>query len=460
MSHRYGSTRRPVRAVERLMFPLLLFLTGPLVSCQSVGVAEPPPVQWHPTFSPAATPAPSALTLNLEQCLHLALERQPRIAAQRISLAAAEKAQYALETLRLPGSLDPQIPIRCRQASLGVAAAAAGLDQAQRETIYAVTRTYFTVLYAREQDRLGKSVVEHLTATRDAAQQALDDGVRDVTSTDVNRASVYLHMAESRRTQATQGIKRALVALREAVGLEPTVTLNVPADRYAEPEARPNRDEVIALTLARRGDLMQVQIFVQVACLEVEAQATSHHQRMQTFASGADIHARQVSQGVHNSEYRPGGIPTEMPALIIGNRAERVEQARVYHARAIAVVETTRKLVALEAEDAFLRWEEAAGQARQSLEAADTGDKLADQLRKDFAARLKVRVEEVITARALASQARSEYLEFVNKQILALADLERVTAGGFSARLIPTTTPQAKSDPAPAKDTKANNKAK
>jgi hypothetical protein len=41
----------------------------------------------------------------------------------------------------------------------------------------------------------------------------------------------------------------------------------------------------------------------------------------------------------------------------------------------------------------------------------------------------------VVNARVLASQARGQYNELRYRQIIALADLERATAGGFCARL-------------------------
>jgi hypothetical protein len=44
-------------------------------------------------------------------------------------------------------------------------------------------------------------------------------------------------------------------------------------------------------------------------------------------------------------------------------------------------------------------------------------------------------VEEVINAQVLASQARAQYNEILFQQILALAKLEQITAGGFSAGL-------------------------
>jgi outer membrane protein TolC len=424
---------------------LLLGLTVPLVSCRSVTPAEPFPVQEGP--SPSA-PAASAMTLNLAECLSLALERQPRLTAARASMAAAEDGKRGLEALRFPATLDPEIPVRRKQAALGVTAAAAGLDQAEREVVYAVTRIYFTILYAREQERLARGVVERLSATREAAEQALNAGARDVTSADVDRALVYLHLAEAKQTQATQGVKRALAALNEAVGLDPDISLDVPPGRLPVPEVRPGRDDVGRAALGRRGDLVQANIFAQVACLEVEAQRTGTHQRMQTFAAGSDLHARQVPQGVHNAEYRPGAVPPEMPTLLAGSRSERVKHAQSLSARAEAMIEATRNLIALEAADAFLRWEEASQQARQARKAADAGDKLANDLSKDFAAGLKVKVEEVVSARVLAAEARSQYNEFIYRQVLALADLERVTAGGFCAGLVEPAAPMTRQVPA------------
>src|SRR4051794_11025426 len=85
----------------------------------------------HNTKAPQAT-APSLpiaagnggpSPLELADCLRIALQRQPRIAAQQASLAAAEEGSRALEGLKLAALVDLEIPIRRRQAALGVAAA-------------------------------------------------------------------------------------------------------------------------------------------------------------------------------------------------------------------------------------------------------------------------------------------------------------------------------------------------
>src|SRR6202040_1973598 len=158
-------------------------------------------------------------TLDLAECLRLASQRQPRIAAQRASLAAAEEGFRALDNIPIPAVLSPDLVIRRRQASLGVGAAGAAVDQADRETAYGVTRTYFTVLFAREQERVLRAIVDRVSATREAAQRSLDGGARDVSDSDVKRALVYQRLAEAKLIEANQGVKRALAALREAIGL-------------------------------------------------------------------------------------------------------------------------------------------------------------------------------------------------------------------------------------------------
>ena len=49
---------------------------------------------------------------------------------------------------------------------------------AERDTVYAVTRTYYGVLYAREQERLTRSVVQQLTALNETAEKMLKEGAR------------------------------------------------------------------------------------------------------------------------------------------------------------------------------------------------------------------------------------------------------------------------------------------
>lgn len=190
---------------------MLLSFCVVLSGCVHMAAAtQPGPLVQVSQASPQAAPQ-TGREYDLAACLALGLQNHPRISAQRASLAGAQTGQQALETLRAPTVFVPDLPIRQRQAALGVTAAAAALEQAERETAYGVTRTYLSVLYARDQERVASAVVGRLTAIRDAAQKALDAGAREASATDVSRSTVYLRLAETRQVQASQGVKRALV---------------------------------------------------------------------------------------------------------------------------------------------------------------------------------------------------------------------------------------------------------
>src|SRR5205823_7842281 len=91
-------------------------------------------------------PPPGLAALRL-----LALEKQPALAAYRASAAAAEAKSEALDRLKLASLIRRDLPTRRHQAEQGVLAAHAQLNKAEYDTLYAVTRTYLSVVYAQQQ---------------------------------------------------------------------------------------------------------------------------------------------------------------------------------------------------------------------------------------------------------------------------------------------------------------------
>src|SRR5262249_37679528 len=340
--------------------------------------------------SQAMVPAPAG-SLTLAHCIHIALDRQPALAAQRASLAAAEDNQRAVENIRIPTLIARELPYRRHQAALGVQAAAAGLQQAEHDTVYAVTRTYFTVLYARSQERVAQITVDRLKALYESAKRQLEAGARDVDQNTVDRITIYLRLAESKQIQAAEGVSRALAALREAIGVGPNCDLQGIGD-MPQPSVQVSKQDIVCQALARRGELVQVGSLADITGIEVDAQGTSCRTRMSTFASAGDIHAREVPPGLSDGEYRPGAIAPEMPTTLAGSRSARMDRARSLSARAFAVVDKTRNLITLEAEDAFLKWQEASRKLSVANQGADAADKLAENLTKDYSAGQKVKV--------------------------------------------------------------------
>ena len=167
MSQHHFCPKLPARFAPWVGLAALLVCASAASAQHSVPLT--PIKQQNPAPPVFATSVTTVVELELADCLHLALQRQPRLAVQRAGLAAAEDGCRALDTLKIPVILDPEIPFRRKQAALGVAIAAANLDLADHETRYSVTRAYFSVLYAREQERVARSVVERLTAIHAAA---------------------------------------------------------------------------------------------------------------------------------------------------------------------------------------------------------------------------------------------------------------------------------------------------
>jgi outer membrane protein TolC len=396
---------------------------------------------------PAQAAAAPAL-LDLQQCLQLSQQRHPRIAATRASQAAAQSGQQALESLKVPTVLEPELPIRRRQAAVGQTAAEARVEAARWQEAYAVTRLYYEVLYAREQERVAGQIVRRLANVQTLIQKAVASGAsRTLTENDVNNALAYLRLAEVKQIQARAGVRRALAALREALGVGPAFCFDIVGRPFVAPDRQPCKGEVIAWAVARNPAGVLAGVFAKVAALEVDAQASTCRRRVETFAAGTDVHGRKVPPGQQGKTYRPGAVSPEMPTMLVGQKHDRVQTAQDLAARAASVVEETLHLIALEAEDAFLRWEEARDKAAKAREAADAGRKLAESLQKQLAAGSNVKPSEVITARVVTAQAQGQLNEYTFDEILALLDMEWVTAGAFHSGL---TAPPSAAAPAPA----------
>ena len=130
--------------------------------------------------------------------------------------------------------------------------------------------------------------------------------------------------------------------------------------------------------------------------------------------------------------------------MITGSREDRTEQARAYSTRAGAVVEKTRNLIALEADQAYWKWLEASRKLPDYRKAAEGAEKISRDLRATFDPRNpRVSIDELLNAGVLASQLRVQANQAQYQLLLALAQLERVTGGAFCAGLeVQTPTPQ------------------
>ena len=293
--------------------------------------------------------------------------------------------------------------------------------------------------YAATQRKVAKDAIAALTDLNQRVKEAVKIGARDVTKDDEEKVAVRLLRAQARLEETTQGEQRALSALREAMGLGPDCAFYL-ADTLL-PDAGPAVDlhAIVSLALERRGELIQAVNAAQVTGYEVDAQA-SHllSPSVRTFAANSDVHSQAVPSGMYEENYRPGAVAPEMPTQISGSRSGRVEQARAYSARAEALADKTRGLIALEAEQAYYRWQEAANREKRYRAAADRAEKQAAAVRMRIRTGFKAgSIDNVLYFQQLSSEMRVEANQARYQKLIALAALERVTAGGFCAGLTP-----------------------
>lgn len=377
------------------------------------------------------SPVNERVILTHDECRRLALEKQPSLAAHRASLAAAETQARALRSLRVPVFLRPDLPVRRRQADLGVGIASAGVFQAEWDTVYVVTRTFLGVRYARAQLQVAGEVVAHLKNYRQSVAEAVKAGTgqRDWNERTVDKISTYLGLAEVREAEGRRGLDLALAALREAMGIGPEVCFDVGEGLPLLPQREFCKADLIAQAISRRGEAVQAALLAEVTCLEQNAQARRLWPVQQTYAANADIHSRPIPAGEADGNYRPAALAPEMPSHLSGSRCFRVQRASIYASRAEAVAEKARNLIALEIEDYLLKYREATEKLTQTRNAAEAAERLARATREDFNAKLNVRMEDLLTNEILMGQARAQVNEAIYQQGLALAGLERATAG-------------------------------
>jgi outer membrane protein TolC len=102
------------------------------------------------------------------------------------------------------------------------------------------------------------------------------------------------------------------------------------------------------------------------------------------------------------------------------------------------VAEKTRGLIALEAEQAFYRWQEAANREKRYREAAERAEKQAKEVRERILGGFRPgTIDNVLYFQQLSSEMRVEANQARYQKLLALAALERVTAGGFTPGFAP-----------------------
>jgi hypothetical protein len=385
---------------------------------------------------PAAEEGPE---LSLGDCIAVALERQPAIKAVKASIASTEDGYRALMNIHTGGTLiSPDLQIRKQQAQRGLAASAGEFQKVHNEVIQDVTRMYYTAVYAKQQGEIAKNMVDRLVYLAKLIEEILNKKLPPGELGGLNMGKLRVVQmgvitAKQLHLKATVGRKQALAALRQAMAVDeksfpfrvkdaelPIMTQQAPI----------TKELVVEQALCRRPELALAAAGVDVFRLEVYAQGKIPFRRVvPTFASGTDLHSREIPQAIRTKEYRPGAIIPDMPTQLVGSKYDRVARAMSYSQKAEAVYEGAHGLVVLEAENGYYEFE----MANEKLKLAKDQLELALELKSLTDARAPDMKEkdQIVQAEIAVAKVQADYVESVFDHLLSLAALERITAGGI-----------------------------
>ena len=377
--------------------------------------------------------------LSLGECIAVALDRQPSLKATKASAAATEAGYRSLTNFGTPATfISPDLEIRKQQAYRGLMATSAEYQKIHNEIVQDTTRLYYTAVYANQQKQVADNVVVQMDFLVKVGRKLLED-VKDPKQLEgFNTLKLRMMengLVEAKKLQAKAqiGRQKALAALREVMGVEdrtfpfrvkdtelPVMKQNLPI----------TKDAVVGMALDRRPELVLAAAGVDAFRLEVYAQSRIPFKRVvPTLASGSDIHAKEIPQAVRGpgTDYRPGGILPEMPPQLVGSKYDRVCRAMAFAQRAEALYEKARNLIVLEAESTFFDFELASERLKLAKQQFEIGKDLQKRARETDTPQK----DQLIQAEVVAAKAQSDYVETVYEYLLALAALERVTAGGI-----------------------------
>ena len=377
--------------------------------------------------------------ITLAEALELMNANHPRIHAAEASLRGSEAGARGVQNLPFFAKLSPDMKYRRQQSELGIEVADAGLRQEIRDTSYGVARSYFLVIYSKQQRDLSEQVLDILSKNIKALE--LKMVLKKTPEDDIKLQKLKLGVVEAKHKNAlaNTGFERAKALLREEVGGRNKIGLIEPKETefpsydllgLLTPEFI---DEMIEKTVLVRDEVIKSSKASQILALEVNAQRSARfNPKFRTFASGSDLHYIPIGVQGRGENFTPEAITIEMPSSLVGKKSDRVARAQAFADRGAAVEESTKNLIRLEVRNAFELLLENRTNFNELKKVEPELRKIISELHDNQLKFLSADNAELFekAGKMLGSFNQTKFITMDN-----LADLERITSGNFSVGL-------------------------
>jgi outer membrane protein len=325
-----------------------------------------------------------------------------------------------------------KIRYRNEQAKLGIEAAGQDVAMTKEQVVFAVTRAYYAVLFARELGRVAEDARGQFQATESLAQSMLATGNLYVTKADLRRATALRVLAENQKIEARRTADQALAGLRAAMGVRQLMPLEVADDRLAFAAAELDRDALLALALRQRPEMVKAQLAVQAAELERKIAKAQFRPDVGAFARMSTIHDNRDYPNPTQPTQFAAGVEASLPLVAGGRRVAERHRADALYETACAGRDLVRNQIELEVVQAYLEWQEMSERLPLAKKAADSAELALKSLRDELALGLEDKdyprhFDNRLSTRLLLSQAEVAYYQQVFAYDLALAKVRLAT---------------------------------
>ena len=398
---------------------------------------------------PAAAQAPVDLTL--EQAVTEALARSPSLAVERreIDIAKGVRRQAGifpfnpeLETEGGAGRardrvdsdvsrgidgvsvgvsqtiwLQGQRGIRVRGADAGLVRATGTVQDAERQVVAEVLKTYGELLVSQQRLGLAREILAVTEQVRDAAQKLFEADA--VPQLDVFRADVEVRKAENRTVIEERGLSTARRELALLMGRPVTDLLRAVAASPALPRPPGDLDAQRDRALVARPDLTAAVAGVAAANAEVDLV------RAERFLPELKVGVKYETGREFDSTGQRGLLTLSVPLPLWNRREGDLERARAEVAKQQAQVELARRRI--EKEISVAREQvDASGRIveRYVTSILPQQERNFGLLREAYAIG-EIRITDVFVGQREFIESREGYLEAVSAFNAAAADLYR-----------------------------------
>lgn len=290
------------------------------------------------------------------------------------------------------------------------------LASARTELALRVAQAYFDVLFAQDALRLAAAQKASFLKENDQAQARFKAGVVTITEVHETRARLDLSASQEIATHSDVEIKRQ--GLRRITGLAPVALASLNAELPVSPPEPNNIDHWVTTADERSPQVQAQRLVLEVAEREVEKASGAHYPTLDAVAkytvnnSTGDLYTNVES----DIRYKSVGIQLQIPLFRGGDTRSREREAIALREKAREELTDARRLVALQAREAFLTVSNHLAQISAMDQAVTSNNSLLNATRESAKAGLKTRTDvlnaeqQLYGAKRDLARARYDYL--------------------------------------------------